>query len=298
MQSLALAFAASMPAAAATAAAIESCASSESSAAAARVAGGHRDLLGAQQHLGAHVLDGLEAADRLAELLAHLRVLGGGVAVSSGPARRPRRPAPSRRGPRPAASRRAAPRRVRSPAAPAPAAGRSRWRSAVRRSRRRPWRRPALIRPRRAAAAPRRGSAPSTYSARAGRPAAVVRAGRPISGDARGALARHQRFEQLGVRLTDDQRGQRGGGDGTRHHRRGGLVDHRAQIVDGAARAADAPREARRRRFLVRPRPAYGARHASGSPCSTSRAACDGSRAGGPATDQLTRGKLLVSDGR
>ena len=44
-----------------------------------RVSGGHRNLLGAQQHFGAHVLDRLEAADRLAELLAHLRVLGGGV---------------------------------------------------------------------------------------------------------------------------------------------------------------------------------------------------------------------------
>ncbi len=79
MQSLALAFAASIPAAAATAAAIDSCRSSESdsteAAALAASAGGHRRLLGTQQHLGTHVLDRLEAADRLAELLAHLRIV-------------------------------------------------------------------------------------------------------------------------------------------------------------------------------------------------------------------------------
>ena len=50
------------------------------------VACGHCDLLGAQQHLGAHVLDRLEAADRLAELLANLRVFGGGL---QRPARQP-----------------------------------------------------------------------------------------------------------------------------------------------------------------------------------------------------------------
>jgi hypothetical protein len=40
------------------------------------------------------------------------------------------------------------------------------------------------------------------------------------------------------VGFTDDQRGQRRGGDGARHHRRRGLVDHRAQVVGGATRAA------------------------------------------------------------
>ena len=70
-----------------------------------------------------------------------------------------------------------------------------------------------------------------------GRPARLVpHVGR--CGDARSALPRRQLFEQLGMGLTDDQRGQRRGGNGTRHHRRGGLVDHRAQVVDGAARAA------------------------------------------------------------
>ncbi len=44
-----------------------------------RISRGHRSLLGTQQHLGAHVLDGLETADRLAELLANLRVLGRGL---------------------------------------------------------------------------------------------------------------------------------------------------------------------------------------------------------------------------
>ena len=50
---------------------------------AGRVTCGHRDLLGAQQHLRAHVLDRLEAADRLAELLANLRVFGGGLQCPS-----------------------------------------------------------------------------------------------------------------------------------------------------------------------------------------------------------------------
>ena len=41
-----------------------------------RVGGRYRDLLGAQKHLRTHVLDGLKAADRLAELLANLGVFG------------------------------------------------------------------------------------------------------------------------------------------------------------------------------------------------------------------------------
>ena len=44
-----------------------------------RVGSCNRDLLGAQQHLGTHVLDGLKAADRLAELLADLGVVGSGL---------------------------------------------------------------------------------------------------------------------------------------------------------------------------------------------------------------------------
>ena len=51
-----------------------------------RVRGGDRGLLGAQKHLGAHVLDGLEAADRLAELLTDLRVLRGGLQAPPGQA--------------------------------------------------------------------------------------------------------------------------------------------------------------------------------------------------------------------
>ena len=46
--------------------------------------GGHRRLLGTQQHLGTHVLDRLEAADRLAELLAHLRILRRGLQRPAG----------------------------------------------------------------------------------------------------------------------------------------------------------------------------------------------------------------------
>ncbi len=97
------------------------------------VACGHRDLLGAQQHLGAHVLDRLEAADRLAELLANLRVFGGGLQCP------PRQPGGlgglHRRGevldasPRDGQHLGGRRRRAR----PGPAGGRSRWASAVRR---------------------------------------------------------------------------------------------------------------------------------------------------------------------
>ncbi len=45
---------------------------------------GDRGLLGTQQHLGAQMLDGLETADRLAELLTHLGVFGGGVQGPAG----------------------------------------------------------------------------------------------------------------------------------------------------------------------------------------------------------------------
>ena len=52
------------------------------------IGGGHRHLLGAAQHLGAQVLDRLEAADRLAELLTHLGVGDGGIQRPSGDSRR------------------------------------------------------------------------------------------------------------------------------------------------------------------------------------------------------------------
>jgi hypothetical protein len=55
---------------------------------AGRVGGGDRHLLGAAQHLGAQVLDRLEAADRLAELLAHFRIRDRGVQRPPGDARR------------------------------------------------------------------------------------------------------------------------------------------------------------------------------------------------------------------
>ncbi|BCI85050.1 hypothetical protein NIIDMKKI_02560 [Mycobacterium kansasii] len=52
-----------------------------------RVGGGHLGLLGSAEHLGTQVLDGLEAADRLAELLANLGVGHRGVQCPSGHSR-------------------------------------------------------------------------------------------------------------------------------------------------------------------------------------------------------------------
>ena len=52
---------------------------------------------------------------------------------------------------------------------------------------------------------------------------------------ARRALAGRQRLQQVRLRTRDNQRGNRGGGDRTGDDRGGGLVDHRAQVVDGAA---------------------------------------------------------------
>ena len=56
--------------------------------------------------------------------------------------------------------------------------------------------------------------------------------------DTGGALARRQRLEQVGVRSRDDERGQRRRGDRTGNQRGGGLVDHRAQIIHRATGAA------------------------------------------------------------
>ena len=105
MQSLALALAAAMPTLAASAAAMENWRSSESAGGACGVGGGHLGLLGAHS-ISAHMcLIGLEAADRLAELLAHLGVVDGGLERPAGHARPPRRPAPSRPDPRRACGR-------------------------------------------------------------------------------------------------------------------------------------------------------------------------------------------------
>ena len=88
MQSLAFALAASIPTAAATRRGDGELVVVGVGRRAGGVGRGHRRLLGAQQHLGTHVLDRLEAADRLTELLAHLRVLGRGLAAPAGQPRR------------------------------------------------------------------------------------------------------------------------------------------------------------------------------------------------------------------
>ena len=198
------------------------------------VGGGDGDLLGAQQHLGAHVLDRLEAADRLAELLAHLGVVG---------------------------------RRVEHPAGQPGGLGREHRRGQVdhplvrqrqaRRGRRReldPRQRPGEVGGlERARRSPRRRSAstsqplespggehqqpvgqpPSTNSAV---PVAVPPASKVMSRSARRRrCARPEASASSSFSSVIDEGGQRRRRDRAGHQRRGGLVDHRAQVLDAAA---------------------------------------------------------------
>ena len=197
------------------------------------IARGDRDLLGAQQHLRAHVLDRLEAADRLAELLANLRVFGGGLQCPA-----------------------------RQPGGLGGLHGRGEVLDALPRNGQhlgggvgkhdtgkragevgggQPFDRDTVGGAVDEQEVVSRGQ--QQHSGRIGAQhilggagcAAVAEGQVGIQREARGALAGSQRLEQIGVRTRDDQRGDRGGGDRTRHHRRRGLVDHRAQVVDGSA---------------------------------------------------------------
>ncbi len=253
---------------------------------------------GAQQHLGAHVLDRLEAADRLAELLAHLRVLGGGV---QRPARHPGGlGGQHRRG---------------QVLEPSPRHGAAGGRRATSASTRASGREKSVavqrldrhtvgggvdqhdVRRRPAAAARPAGSAPSTYSAVPGYPAVVV----TQVGAQRhpgGALARGQRLEQLG-RIGDHQRGQRRRGDRTGNQR---ARRPRRPSRTGPRRMPPAPPASSgtatpKSPSSARPRVDADARRPV-SPCSTSRTAAMAPDRRGPAADQLTRGKLFVGDGR
>ena len=97
------------------------------------IGGGHRHLLGAAQHLGAQVLDRLEAADRLAELLAHLGIGDGGIQRPTGDSRRFGGQHGRGQVVHPVRGLRPAPWPAPTPAPPGPMAGRSRWHAAVRR---------------------------------------------------------------------------------------------------------------------------------------------------------------------
>ena len=99
------------------------------------------------------------------------------------------------------------------------------------------------------------------------------------------------------MRTGHHQRGNGGGGDGSGHQRRGGLVDHRAQVVDGATGSAAFlgqrhPEDAQFGQARVCRPPGVGIAllDVAGGP--------DGVRPRCPTTDQFTRGKLLVGGGR
>ena len=193
---------------------------------------GYRNLLRPQQHLGAHVLDGLEAADRLTELLAHLRVLGGGPQCPAGQPRglggehgRGEIPDPLGRygqhlggcgvqqHPRQRAREVGGLQRFDGHTV----GGRVDEQNHVGRGQQQH---------------PLRIGTEHVFGTSGGPTRVVPHVGR--CGDTRGALPRCQRVEQLGMGCTEDQCRQRRGGDRAGDHRRGGFVDHRAQVIDGA----------------------------------------------------------------
>ena len=233
MQSLTLAFAAAMPMLAASAAAMANWRCVGLPGGAGGVGGGHLGLLGAAQHLGTQVLDGLEAADRLAELLAHLGVGDRGLQRPPGDAgrlggqhgrgqvldplgcARSRWPAPTSAPPGPAAgkSRRPAAARLDTPSLAVstsshfPSAGNSRTPPAA---------------------------APSTHGrVPDARDVSLSNCTSPSS------ATPAKRSPEVSAPSTsgigDDQRGQRGGRDRPGHQRLGRLLDHRAQVFDAAA---------------------------------------------------------------
>ncbi len=214
-----------------------------------RVGGGHAGLLRAQQHLGAHVLDGLEAADRLAELFAHLGVLGGGVQrplrdtggfggqhrggqVLEPP---PRRGEPGgRRGrQRDLRQRTGEVGRLQQLDSHTVAGGVDHHDVVIDGKQQQP----GGVRAQHVVDGPRD---PAVLVAQIG---AQRRTG--------GQPTRGQAVEQ--ARIVDHQRGQRRRGDRAGHERRGGLVDHGAQILDRCRRRRRRPRTRPRRTARVRP---------------------------------------------
>ena len=257
---------------------------------------GHGDLLGAQQHLGAHVLDRLEAADRLAELLANLCVFGCGLQCPPGQ--------PGGLGGQ----------HGRGDVLDAPPRHRQDLGGCV--GEHHPGQRAGEvgggqrfdrdtvgggvdqkelgIRPRKQQHPTRIGAQHVFGGARC--PAAVVF---QVGGERQpgGSLAGGQCLQQVGPRTRYDQRGNGRGRDRTGNHRGGRFVDHGAQVVDGAARAAglfgqchSEDAELRQTRIRSSPR------------CGVALLDLAGGRYGigprSPATDQFTCGKLLVGTGR
>ena len=252
---------------------------------------GHRGLLGAQQHLGAHVLDGLETADRLAELLAHLRVLRRGL---QRPARQPGGFGRQHGGRHIGETLR---RRGQRLCGCGVQHDTGQWPREIGR----------LQRFDRDAVGSRvdqhdgisggKQQEPGRISAKhvfggAGRNGAVeLDIGR--QGDARNALAGDQQLQDVGP--LDQQGGQCRGRDRARNKGRGRFVDHRAQILDGAVGAA----------LLLGERDAEDSQLSQavigGSPrvrLALLDVACrrGGAGSGRPATNQLARGKLFVGN--
>ena len=260
-----------------------------------RVTCGHRDLLGAQQHLRAHVLDRLEAADRLAELLANLRVVGGGLQCP------PRQPGGlgglHRRGEVLDAS----PRDGKYLGGGVGEHDPGQWTGEV--GRRQRLHCDAIgggVDEKEVVAGGQQqhpvGVGSQHVFGGARYPAAVV-VQLGAQREARRTLAGGQRLKHLGLRTRHHQRGNRGGGDRTGHQSGSGLIDHRAEVVDGAAGSA---------RFLRQGHPEdaqlgqarVGRAPGVGIALLDTAGRLDGTRPRCPATDQFTRGKLLVGDGR
>ena len=198
---------------------------------------GHRGLLGAQQHLGTHVLDGLEAADRLAELLANLRVLGGGPQRPAGQPGGLRRQ--HRRGqvldPLPRHRQHLGGRGVEHHACQraGEVGGGQRFDDHTVGGRRRP----AETCRRRAATAPRPDRRPAQIR-RCRTPGRRGIAGPRVSATPAVRSPDASASSTSAWAPRNDERSQRRGGNRAGYHRGGGLVDHRAQVIGAAPGAA------------------------------------------------------------
>ena len=260
-----------------------------------RVGRGHLGLLGTTQHLRTQVLDGLEAADRLAELFAHLGIGDRGVQGPPGHAGRLGRQ--HRRG------------------QVLDAFGRHRNDGGRRRRQHHPGQRPGKV------------GGPQwldlhavaigvdqqpVLTRRQQQEAAVGTAQRPGNGARRlrsrsielhvplesqpgELLARRQRGQHLGI--IDDQRGQRGRRDRPGHQRLGSLLDHGAQVLDAAAGPAAVLGNSNAEQPQIGQAPVDRPPRV-GLPLFDSASRLARIRTPGPIAHQFTRRELFVGDGR
>ena len=268
-----------------------------------RVRGGHLGLLGAAQHFRAQVLDGLEAADRLAELLADLGIRDGGLQRPPGDAGSLGRQHGRGQVPHPLAGAAYQGGRRRRQHHPSQRPGE------VRRTQRLDLhalaccvdQQPVPIGGQQQDTAIGSAEHPTDRTGRARRHGIEVDTA--FDREAGEAFTIGQRGEQFGI--VDNQAGQRGGRDRPRNQRLGRLLDHRAQVLDAAARAAAVirngyPEEPQLGQACEHRSPGVGFARIEALFDLSDRRGPTQPRAGVscPIAHQLTRRELLVCDGR